>query len=496
LEQLHPIVKQQFARATAKDSGIVGVGVGVKWVNGKPTNAPAIVMFVEKKRSKSDVISKFSAEEIIPQSIGGIPTDVIEVGKIVKQEFTSKVRPIQPGFSAGQKDITAGTIGGFFIDRDQDPVALSNCHVFANEGRAKIKDLIYQPGPIDAGPIINVPFKGWISPVADLPCFGTLKKFVKLKSKNNLQDSAIAYIHEKVIQQSLINPIYPTINKALAGFGEASVNQNVQKCGRTTGYTTGRVIAIHASFTVGYDFGSAAFNDCIVMSGMSNGGDSGSLILDMDMNVVGLLFAGSPKVTIANPIKYPVEEYGLQLWNPAHARDVLELGDNTWRITTTNGKVTHNGNIITIAAKANQFCYLEHDISNFTEITVNVNTGTDKGATWGPGLVVQWPNGMIKVNLRHGGSFGGYFNSSENISLGSTKPNTDYTLRVRKDNNIITGDVLDHGTWYTVIQVPTSIFPSAPTVIKVGKTCVLGGSLDYQDAGDDGFCTFNNLMIR
>jgi hypothetical protein len=35
---------------------------------------------------------------------------------------------------------------------------------------------------------------------------------------------------------------------------------------------------------------------------MSQGGDSGAAILDMDRNVVGLLFAGSNAVTIFNPI--------------------------------------------------------------------------------------------------------------------------------------------------------------------------------------------------
>ena len=34
----------------------------------------------------------------------------------------------------------------------------------------------------------------------------------------------------------------------------------------------------------------------------SAGGDSGSLVLDMRRNAIGLLFAGSSQVTILNPI--------------------------------------------------------------------------------------------------------------------------------------------------------------------------------------------------
>jgi hypothetical protein len=36
---------------------------------------------------------------------------------------------------------------------------------------------------------------------------------------------------------------------------------------------------------------------------MSQGGDSGSAVLDMDLCVVGLLFAGSDLATLINPIQ-------------------------------------------------------------------------------------------------------------------------------------------------------------------------------------------------
>ena len=46
----------------------------------------------------------------------------------------------------------------------------------------------------------------------------------------------------------------------------------------------------------------AEFTDQIVTRAMSQGGDSGSAVLDMNKNLVGLLFAGSDTVTILNPI--------------------------------------------------------------------------------------------------------------------------------------------------------------------------------------------------
>jgi hypothetical protein len=49
---------------------------------------------------------------------------------------------------------------------------------------------------------------------------------------------------------------------------------------------------------------------------MSEGGDSGSLLLDMNNNIVGLLYAGSNTITLHNKIKYPRDKYGLKIYNP------------------------------------------------------------------------------------------------------------------------------------------------------------------------------------
>jgi hypothetical protein len=46
---------------------------------------------------------------------------------------------------------------------------------------------------------------------------------------------------------------------------------------------------------------------------MSAGGDSGSLVLDVDDNAVGLLFAGSSAVTIINNIQFVQALLGVRL---------------------------------------------------------------------------------------------------------------------------------------------------------------------------------------
>ena len=92
----------------------------------------------------------------------------------------------------------------------------------------------------------------------------------------------------------------------------------VQKYGRTTGHTRGKVTGINAILDVNYRTGRARFVDQIVVTGQgfSAGGDSGSLIVTdgrgrKDRRPVGLLFAGSPNTTIANPIDLVLDRFGV-----------------------------------------------------------------------------------------------------------------------------------------------------------------------------------------
>ena len=490
------IAKQTLETDLTAMPNVNGVGVGMKWVNGVPTDQPAILVFVQKKLPETNVISMFSASDMIPPVIDGIPTDVIEVGDIVLQNFRQRIRPIKPGYSTSQKDVTAGTIGGFFIDRQGDPVVLSNNHVLANENRAKVGDYIYQPGILDAGKI-NMSTTGWTDPVSALPYYATLKQFVPLSATGvNAQDSAIGIIHPKIIKAGLIDPIYPVINQPLRGFATPVVNTQVQKCGRTTGYSTGRIMALNASFSVAYSLGSVKFNNCVVCSAMSSGGDSGSIIADMSMNAVALLFAGSPKVTIGNPIQTIQQQYGLSLWKSTQLAPSMELDDGKWTIYSTLGKITQATDAISLSCPANGYCVMERAISRFSYIDVAVNTGNDLGATWGPGISVHFANGgCMKVNLRRNGSFGGYLNGSEILNIGKTAVNTEYRLRIRKTETTYVGEVKEGSTWYTVIEVPITTLGDVALKLRVGKTDAGGSLNNHNPAGDAGQCSFRDLDV-
>ena len=89
------------------------------------------------------------------------------------------------------------------------------------------------------------------------------------------------------------------------GLGIVVPGNVVQKTGRTTNFTTGKVVSVNATIDVNYGGGKVArFAKQIVTEAMSAGGDSGSLVTDLQEQAVGLLFAGSPTHTIMNPIPY------------------------------------------------------------------------------------------------------------------------------------------------------------------------------------------------
>lgn len=483
-------VKRQHEKTLERYHNVVGTGVGQKYVRGLPTGEPAIVVFVRQKLSEQEIVQAHSADHIIPSSIDHVATDVMEVGDITLQGFNSRVRPLEPGFSCGHGDITAGTIGGFFRDRDGDVVALGNNHVMANENRAQIGDVVYQPGPTDARRSLN--FRGW-NHVDRLPYFGTLKDFVRIERSANEQDSAITKVHPELIKLDMVSSEYPEVGVEAAGWREPQMDLSVQKFGRTTGHTTGSILALDGTFRVRYGFGTAEIRNCIVTTPLSQGGDSGSVLFDMQMRAVGLLFAGSRQVTLHNPIGPVRRRYGLEIWD----KSASQIRPNDWKLVPRDGKITEKDGTYTFVTAQNHACFLERRINDFESVQCTVNSGHASGATWGPGLAIVWPRGSVKVNIRINGRFGGYYNSDYNIDFGEVQLNTEYEARIRKADGgeTIVGEVRNRDQWVKVLAVPTRALKGDPQYIRIGKTDMYGKARDFWRDGPMGSCEISNIQV-
>jgi hypothetical protein len=273
---------------------VIAVGIGQKWSKGKNTGKEALLVFVSSKEEETDL----KPSDLIPKSLDNHTTDVVgRTGTLKALALTDKVRPFKAGYSCGHTKVTAGTLGAWFKDKDDELVGLSNNHVLANENRTNRKAWIVQPGVYDD--------PNWRPNFA-----GRLKNHVKLRRGYNTQDSAIFK------PELPVDTILENIGAVKGWNDNPQVGDSVQKLGRTTGYTIGKIIAIGATVQVQYDRGVYTFRDQIITDYMSQGGDSGSLLCDMGGNATGLLFAGSNTVTIHNKIKYPRNAYGLKIYQP------------------------------------------------------------------------------------------------------------------------------------------------------------------------------------
>ena len=272
-------------------SNVVGVGIGEKIRGGFSQGRLCLKIYVEKKITAQSLTKK----EFLPREIARVETDVEEVGKIVAlvvrlrspQGNFGRYRPAPGGVSLGHYKITAGTLGCLVKDKKSGKVLiLSNNHVLANSNKAQKSDPILQPGPYDGG-----------KKPKDL--IGYLENWIEInfKKEANLVDAALA----RPKNAGDVKPEIVLIGSP-QGLTKAKIGMPIQKSGRTTGYTTGKVKDISASLKVNYDNQTALFRNQILTTNMSQGGDSGSLVLDMKQRAVGLLFAGSEQVTILNPI--------------------------------------------------------------------------------------------------------------------------------------------------------------------------------------------------
>jgi hypothetical protein len=298
-------VQKRHERDLLALDNVVGVAASVKVTKGKPTGEHSLTIYVEEKKPKTQL----SKEAVVPDKLGDVATDVVAVGPIRVMAFTAQARPALPGFSMGHKDITAGTLGcvvrdirrcccevekgcGCSPSREDckgDYLVLSNNHVLANSNLASPGDHVLQPGAFDGG----------IYPSDSVATLERFEPIVFGASGYNLVDAAVARpTFSRNINPAIIGVTMPR------GVDQAFVGQGVIKVGRTTQVTTGTVIAVNATVAVGgYTGGNTGvFFDQIITTAMSAGGDSGSLLMDRDLNAVGLLFAGSAEITIHNHI--------------------------------------------------------------------------------------------------------------------------------------------------------------------------------------------------
>lgn len=277
-------------------SGVVGIGVAEKETCGKRLPDIVLKVYVEKKTASAKTAF------LIPKSIDlpGLPTiytDVVGIGAVELHgvankpgSYTQRVRPAIPGYSIGiaTEPSEAGTFGMLVQKKGQPsaPYVLSNSHAIASSGFAALGTAIIQPGGYDGG----------VSPADDIAALSEFVPFVfDTTGFTNLVDAAIAQVTADDATAAIAQLGVPT-----------GVNTNlkrgmvVQKVGRTTTRSLARVDDVDLRISATYPnpnlpagYGRVGFSDQVLVTFYSAGGDSGSSVLDLDNNVVGLHWGGS-----------------------------------------------------------------------------------------------------------------------------------------------------------------------------------------------------------
>ncbi len=250
----------------------------------------------------------------VPASVEGVPVNMLVTGKIVAMASHTALQtpPIQLGTSGGWRyDLAngyccSGTLGSL-IKKGTTQYVLSNYHVFwgdivsGGNGRvATAGDPVIQPGMVDIGCNAN-----------NAQNVATLSGSGSLPGAN--VDAGYAQVISGMVSTSGAILDIGTISATTVA---ASIGQAVKKSGRTTGLSRSSISGLNATVSVQYDnecAGGVAFTKTFTgqilvankRSRFLNSGDSGSLMVEdvtTNARAVGLLYAGSNTIAVANPI--------------------------------------------------------------------------------------------------------------------------------------------------------------------------------------------------
>ncbi len=239
-------------------------------------------------------INKTPAPDITYQNRTDDLTSIYKTSLKRHPKLTGGISVFDQGSGSG-----SGTAGAFFkITSDNDVYLLSNYHVLLYQN-GKIGDIIVHPSKSDSVQVANSESKE----------IGNIfwKKDIQNNSFN-LIDAAVAKI--KKDDDVIIDTGRYTrcLHIEMLGLAEPKIGMNVKKCGKTTGLTYGEIRSTNCTVNISNDNKLEIYKNQILTTNMSSPGDSGSVLVNQDNMVVGLLFGGDNfSLSVANNINIVFE---------------------------------------------------------------------------------------------------------------------------------------------------------------------------------------------
>jgi hypothetical protein len=277
--------QQRFGPDLLRRGGVHTIAIGFKRSGGQDSDEIAVLAFVSKKRPPEEVGDQLIPPRLVFYSVHDredvtVLTDVREASPPkplahVSDDLTARVRPVPGGYSLGYWGTSAGTLGGWVWESDSNSIVLlSNEHVIGSITGTKV----LQPGVADGGAAQVDAFAATIKTAA------TYDASVALA--NDPADIAMRIIGSGPAVLELTDPVLGML---------------VEKTGRTTKHTLGKIVATNSMFIPpGGVVGDTFVEPDPPGANFVEGGDSGSLLLERVhpqertwKRVVGLIWGGA-----------------------------------------------------------------------------------------------------------------------------------------------------------------------------------------------------------
>ena len=203
----------------------------------------------------------------------------------------------------------------------------------------------------------------------------------------------------------------------------------------------------------------------------------------------------------------PASEHGR---TRLYHEDFAEL-DEAWTIHTSTAhersSFENEGKVGEIFTPANTAVFAERALPAGTGLVqATIHAGTDRSASWGPGIALVFEKGTVKLNLRPGG--GGYDGAaalglfdgrSEHARLGGrieVPIEKAWTLRLRITESALFCDARpEGGAWKSYGEVARDAAWGAPVALRVGKLDQRGGANDFGTPGELKRCRIVDCSI-
>ncbi len=276
-------------------SGVTAVAIGRKLVRGQETDRLAIMVFVERKCS-------VTAEELIPEEIAGLPTDVVQrvfsLQTIATNPF-ARFDPLISGIAIAPKAVpaTPGTLGCFVQTTGKSGRYPAGVYLLTNE------HVVHHAG--QGGAVIQ---PDWTSPTPP-PANYQIGNYLD-GVRNATHDCAIVGLGGRTWSNVVPNKPWHPGNRRLRGLTAPAVGAAVYKYGITTRFTTAQVR--HVGWTNGRVTG-ALYIENVNQQTWVDSGDSGSVaVTDSGDLIMGLNFqadtaTAAPGGGFYAGIAYPIQ---------------------------------------------------------------------------------------------------------------------------------------------------------------------------------------------